>query len=82
MTVSEYASKFQALSYFVLELVVSEERKCKHFEKGLRTFVKRLVVSHRIGRFFEIVECVRSVEIPIGRRGNVEVWKPREQWLT
>lgn len=73
MTVSKYASKFQALSYFTLELVVSEERKCRHFKKGLHTFVKRLVVSHRIGRFFEIVEYARSVEIPIGGRGNVEV---------
>ena len=35
MSVSQYAIKFQSLSRFALELVTSEDRKCRRFEKGL-----------------------------------------------
>ncbi|XP_058189399.1 uncharacterized protein LOC131306982 [Rhododendron vialii] len=78
MTVSNYAIKFQSLSRFAPELVATEERKCRRFEKGLQSSIKPLVVSQRIGKFSEIVECARSVEISIGVQGNVEVWEPRQ----
>lgn len=54
ITVSEYALKFLSLSHFALELVASEERKCRGFEKGLHMSIKRLVVSQRIGRFLKL----------------------------
>ncbi|XP_058202865.1 uncharacterized protein LOC131317324 [Rhododendron vialii] len=78
MTTSDYAVKFQSLSRFAPELVATEERKCRHFEKGLHSSVKLLVVSQRIGKFSQIVECARSVEISIGTQGDVEVWKPKQ----
>ncbi|KAI8542957.1 hypothetical protein RHMOL_Rhmol08G0180800 [Rhododendron molle] len=69
MTVSDFAVNFQSLSHFAPELVATEERKCRRFEKGLHSFVKLLVVSQCIGKFSEIVECARSVEISIGTQG-------------
>ncbi|XP_058217472.1 uncharacterized protein LOC131328554 [Rhododendron vialii] len=78
MTVSEYATKFQSLSRFAPELVASEERKCRRFEKGLHPYIKLLVVSQRIGRFSEIVECARSVENPVGVQGELNVWEPKQ----
>ncbi|KAI8524910.1 hypothetical protein RHMOL_Rhmol13G0186100 [Rhododendron molle] len=45
MIVSNYDIKFQSLSRFAPELVASEERKCRHFEKGLHPSTKLLVVS-------------------------------------
>lgn len=78
MTVSDYAIKFQSLSRFAPESVTTEERKCRRFEKGLHSSVRLLVVSQRIGKFSEIVECARSIENPVGALGNVEVWKPRQ----
>jgi hypothetical protein len=78
MTVSDYAIKFQSLSRFAPELVALEERKCRRFERGLHPFIKLLVVSQRIGRFSEIVECARSVEGPVSVRGDVEVWEPKQ----
>ncbi|KAI8559869.1 hypothetical protein RHMOL_Rhmol04G0208900 [Rhododendron molle] len=78
MAVSEYATKFQSLSRFAPELVGSEERKCKRFEKGLHPSIKLLVVSHHIGRFSKIVECARSVENLVGTQGDKEAWEPRQ----
>ncbi|KAI8559545.1 hypothetical protein RHMOL_Rhmol04G0182500 [Rhododendron molle] len=78
MTISDYAIKFQSLSRFAPELVASEERKCRRFKKGLHLSIKLLVVSQRIRRFFEIVECARSVESPVGALGDVKVWEPKQ----
>ncbi|XP_058211670.1 uncharacterized protein LOC131323850 [Rhododendron vialii] len=55
MTMSEYARRFQSLSRFAPELVATEERKCRHFEKGLHSSVKLLVASQRIGKFSKII---------------------------
>ncbi|XP_058198446.1 uncharacterized protein LOC131313966 [Rhododendron vialii] len=44
MIVSEYVQKFQSLSRFAPELVVTEERKCRRFEKALHNTVKRMVM--------------------------------------
>ncbi|KAI8530179.1 hypothetical protein RHMOL_Rhmol11G0035700 [Rhododendron molle] len=73
MTVSDYAVKFQSLSRFAPELVATEEMKCRRFEKGLHSFVELLIVSQRIEKFFEIVECARRAEIAIGTKENVKV---------
>ncbi|XP_058180087.1 uncharacterized protein LOC131298627 [Rhododendron vialii] len=64
MTASEYVQKFQSLSRFAPELVVTEERKCRRFEKGLHNTVRRMVMVQRKMKFSEVVECARSIEIP------------------
>lgn len=73
MTVSDYATKFQTMSHFAPELVAIEERKCRRFEIGLHESVKRLVVSQRITKYSEIVECAM---IQRGKRKGEKVRKP------
>jgi hypothetical protein len=78
MTVSEYAARFQTLSRFAPELVASESRKCRRFERGLHSSVKRLVVSQRKMNFVDVVECARSVELPKEAQRGSRVWEPRQ----
>ncbi|GFY92626.1 hypothetical protein Acr_08g0010220 [Actinidia rufa] len=68
MTLSEYITQYQALSRFAPELVNTEEKKCRRFEKGLHSSVRRLVMSSRLKVFTEIVELARTLELP---RDNV-----------
>ncbi|XP_058181277.1 uncharacterized protein LOC131299715 [Rhododendron vialii] len=79
MTVSEYAQKFQSLSGFAPELVATEERKCRRFEKGLHNTVRRMVMVQRKTKYAEVVECARSIEIPKEAQRNRGVWEPRQQ---
>ncbi|XP_058220482.1 uncharacterized protein LOC131330773 [Rhododendron vialii] len=81
MTVSEYALKFQSLSCFAPELVATEERKCRQFERGLHDTVKKavtFVMAQRKGRFSEVVECARSIETLREIPKNTKVWEPRQ----
>ncbi|XP_058198534.1 uncharacterized protein LOC131314055 [Rhododendron vialii] len=78
MTVSEYAQKFQSLSRFAPELVATEERKCRRFEKGLHNTVRRMVMMQRKTKYAEVVECARSIEIPKEAQRNRGVWEPRQ----
>ncbi|XP_058185827.1 uncharacterized protein LOC131303053 [Rhododendron vialii] len=41
MTISKYALRFQSLSQFAAELVATEDRKCRCFERGLHSSIKR-----------------------------------------
>ncbi|XP_058189201.1 uncharacterized protein LOC131306790 [Rhododendron vialii] len=78
MTVSEYALKFQSLSRFAPELVATEERKCRRFERGLHETVKKFAVAQRKGKFSEVVECARSIETPKEAPQNPKAWEPRQ----
>ncbi|XP_058216036.1 uncharacterized protein LOC131327058 [Rhododendron vialii] len=78
MTVSEYVQKFQSLSRFTPELVATEERKCRRFEKGLHNTIRRMVMVQRKMKFFEVVECARSIEIPKEAQRNARAWEPRQ----
>ncbi|XP_058216846.1 uncharacterized protein LOC131327723 [Rhododendron vialii] len=78
MTVSEYVQKFQSLSRFAPELVATEERKCRRFEKGLHNTVRRMVMVQRKMKFSEVVECARSIEIPKEAQRNARAWEPRK----
>ncbi|XP_058202780.1 uncharacterized protein LOC131317231 [Rhododendron vialii] len=78
MTVLEFALKFQSLSRFAPELVATEERKCRRFEKGLDDIVKRMVMAQCKGRFADVVECARSIEIPKEAPRNPKTWEPRQ----
>ncbi|GFY88890.1 hypothetical protein Acr_06g0008300 [Actinidia rufa] len=68
MTLSEYITQYKALSRFASELVNTEKKKCRRFEKGLHSSVRRLVMSSRLKVFTEIVELARTLELP---RDNV-----------
>ncbi|GFS40677.1 hypothetical protein Acr_00g0069800 [Actinidia rufa] len=68
MTISKYATQYQALSRFAPELVNTKEKKCRQFEKGLHSSVMRLVMSSRMRVFTEIVELAKTFELP---RDNV-----------
>ncbi|GFS28968.1 hypothetical protein Acr_00g0004810 [Actinidia rufa] len=45
-----------------------QEKKCRRFEKGLHSSVRRLVMSSRLKVFTEIMELARTLELP---RDNV-----------
>ncbi|KAI8536078.1 hypothetical protein RHMOL_Rhmol10G0228100 [Rhododendron molle] len=77
MAVSEYALRFQSLSRSAPELVATEDRKCRRFEKGLHESIKMLVVAQHKMRYSEIVECARSVEVPRESPRNRGIWEPR-----
>ncbi|XP_058202911.1 uncharacterized protein LOC131317372 [Rhododendron vialii] len=79
MSVSEYAQKFQSLSRFAPELVATEERRCRRFEKGLHNTVRRMVMVQRKTKYVEVVECARSIEIAKEAQRNRGVWEPRQQ---
>ncbi|GFZ15670.1 hypothetical protein Acr_25g0000790 [Actinidia rufa] len=68
MTISEYITQYQALSRFAPELVNTEEKKCRRFEKGLHSSVRRLVMSSKLKVFTEILELARTLKLP---RDNV-----------
>ncbi|XP_058217391.1 uncharacterized protein LOC131328466 [Rhododendron vialii] len=78
MTVSEYVQKFQSLSRFAPELLATEERKCRRFEKGLHNTVRRMVMVQRKMKFSKVVECARSIEIPKEAQRHTRVWEPRQ----
>ncbi|XP_058217457.1 uncharacterized protein LOC131328537 [Rhododendron vialii] len=82
MTVSEYTMKFQSLSRFAPELVATEERKCRRFEKGLHNIVRRMVTVQRKTKYVEVVECARSIEIPREAQRNRRVWESRQPTFT
>ena len=62
MSVSQYTLRFQSLSRFATDLVSSEERRCKRFEKGLHPSIQHTVMGHRLRVFTEIIDCARAVE--------------------
>ena len=82
MSMSQYAIKFQSLSRFAPELVTSEDRKCRRFEKGLCPSLQKLVMGHRIRSFEAMLECARAVE-PVCPEAEqrVSVWEPRQQLI-
>lgn len=78
LTVLEYATRFHSLSRFAPELVPMEDKKCRRFEKGLHSPVKRLVMSNRVGKFSEIVECARGLELIKDEMRGTKAWDPRQ----
>lgn len=61
MTVDEYEAKFRELSYFAVDLDMTNEiRKCRMFENGLRDEIKTAVSA---GLFSEYSRCVESAFI-------------------
>ncbi|GFZ10842.1 hypothetical protein Acr_22g0002400 [Actinidia rufa] len=71
MTISEYTMQYQTLSRFAPKLVNTEEKKCRRFEKGLHSSVRRLVMSSHLRVFIEAVELSRTLELPKDSVRNV-----------
>ena len=80
MSVSEYSIKFQSLSRFAPDLVVSEDRKCRRFEKGLCPSLQKLVMGHHLRSFDAILDYARAVEpVRTNEERKVSMWEPRQQ---
>ncbi|XP_058215722.1 uncharacterized protein LOC131326850 [Rhododendron vialii] len=79
LTWAEFEALFEE-QYFpeTSQLVATEERKCRRFEKGLHNTVRRMVMVQRKTKYAEVVECARSIEIPKEAQRNRGVWEPRQ----
>ena len=61
-TVEQYARRFIELERFAPHLVATEEMRADRFQEGLRHDIRRMVVSHRISTFQELVDVATLVE--------------------
>ncbi|XP_058223200.1 uncharacterized protein LOC131332905 [Rhododendron vialii] len=82
MIISEYATRFQTLPRFAPELVTTDDKKCRRFEKGLHPSIRKYVVGQRIGMFSDIVECARSIEYTEEIPEETKVQKLRRQTIS
>ncbi|KAG7967768.1 hypothetical protein I3843_08G116100 [Carya illinoinensis] len=72
MTVEQYARRFIELGRFALHLIATEEMRADRFQEGLRPDIRRMVVSHRISTFQELVDVATLVE----RENNLSMGSP------
>jgi len=59
--VAEYAAKFNELSRFAPDQVVTEEMKMDHFEQGIKGPIKQMIAGHVFTSFQEMHQ--RTVKI-------------------
>ena len=62
MSVTEYQREFTRLSKYALEILVSEEEKCRRFEDGLNDLIRAHVTGFFHDDFSKIVACALNVE--------------------
>ena len=62
MSVIEYQREFTRLSKYALEILVSEEEKCRRFEDGLNDHIQAHVTAFFHEDFSKIVTCALNVE--------------------
>lgn len=62
MTVIQYEAKFTSLSRFAPELVATEDKKARWFERGLRQAIKNRIVPLKLRVYSELVERAIIVE--------------------
>ena len=62
MSVTEYQREFTQLSKYALEILVSEEEKCRRFEDGLNNHIQAHVTGFFHEDFSKIVTCSLNVE--------------------
>ena len=68
----QYARRFIELGRFAPHLIATEEMRADHFQEGVRHDIRRMVVSHRISTFQELVDVATLVE----RENNLSVGSP------
>ena len=59
---TEYQREFTRLSKYALEMLVTEEEKCRKFEDGLNDCIRAYVTGFDHDDFSKIVTCVLNVE--------------------
>ena len=62
MSVTEYQRKFTRLSKYALEMLVTEEEKCRKFEDGLNDHIRAHVTGFFHDDFSKIMTCALNVE--------------------
>ena len=62
MSVTEYQREFTWLSKYALEMLVTEEEKCRKFEDGLNDHIRAHVTGFCHDDFSKIVTCALNVE--------------------
>ena len=62
MNVTEYQREFTRLSKYALEMLVTEEEKCRKFEDGLNDYIQAYVTRFDHDDFSKIVTCALNVE--------------------
>ena len=62
MIVTEYQREFTRLSKYALEMLVTEEEKCRKFEDGLKDYIRAHVTGFGHEDFSNIVTCALNVE--------------------
>ena len=62
MSVTEYQREFTRLSKYALEILVSEEEKCRRFEDDLNDLIRAHVTGFFHDDFSKIVTCALNVE--------------------
>ncbi|XP_058222624.1 uncharacterized protein LOC131332425 [Rhododendron vialii] len=66
MTVAEYEARFTTLSRFALNLVSTDEDKCRMFEDGLNIELRPYVVNQRLNNFADMIEVATNFERDLG----------------
>ncbi|KAL2480176.1 CCHC-type domain-containing protein [Abeliophyllum distichum] len=54
-TITKYEAEFARLAKFAPDLVATEERRARHFEKGLRSRIKKVVILFELTTYREVV---------------------------
>ena len=62
MSVIENQREFTRLSKYALEMLVTEEEKCRKFEDDLNDYIQAHVIGFRHEDFSKIVTCALNVE--------------------
>ena len=62
MSVTKYQREFTRLSKYALEMLVTEEEKCRKFEDGLNNHIRAHVIGFFHDDFSKIVTCALNVE--------------------
>ena len=62
MSVTEYQREFTRLSKYALEILVSEEERCRKFEYGLNDHIRAHVTGFCNDDLSKIVTCALNVE--------------------
>ncbi|XP_058211797.1 uncharacterized protein LOC131323981 [Rhododendron vialii] len=66
MTVAEYEARFTTLSRFALNLVSTDEDKCRMFEDGLNIELRPYVANQRLNNFADMIEVATNFERDLG----------------
>ena len=58
----EYKREFTWLSKYALEMLVTEEEKCRKFEDGLNDYIRAYIIGFGHDDYSKIVTCALNVE--------------------